>query len=122
MLFEEQVVGLRPVDASDLVNIAKPASGEQCGLRARALEDGVNGYGTAMQEEPRSLDRRARLVDARHDAFDELTRRRQRLAEQGFSRKRVEGDNIREGTANVGGYTKRLRTGSLFPELLGGCL
>src|SRR3989442_1080019 len=45
---EEKVVGLRPVDPADLVDVAKSSCGEQRTARARALEDGIDGDGGAM--------------------------------------------------------------------------
>ena len=54
VLLEEQIVGVRPVDAADLVDVAKAFGDEQRGLGAGALEDGVDGDGRAVQEQARA--------------------------------------------------------------------
>ena len=43
VLLKEEVIGIGPVDAADLVDIAKAARDDQRGLCAGALQDGVDG-------------------------------------------------------------------------------
>ncbi len=52
VLLEEEIVGIGPVDAADLVDVAKALGDEQRGLGAGALEDGIDGDGRAVQEQP----------------------------------------------------------------------
>ena len=83
VLLEEQIVGIRPVDAADLVDVAKAFGDQQRGPGARALEDGVDRDGRAVQEQPgRSGSSLPAFVDPGVDAFDQPLRRRQRLAER----------------------------------------
>ena len=60
VLLEEQIVGVRPVDAADLVDVAEAFGDEQRGLGAGALQDGVDGDGRAVQEQRRPSDSRCR--------------------------------------------------------------
>ena len=60
VLLEEQVVGLRPVDAADLVDVAEALRGQQRAARALALQDGVDGDRGAVQEQPRGVEARCR--------------------------------------------------------------
>ena len=48
---EEQIVGFRPVDAADLVDVAKALRGDERAARAGALEDGVDRDRRAVEEE-----------------------------------------------------------------------
>jgi hypothetical protein len=50
---EEEVVGVRPVDAADLIDVTKACGDQQRGFRAGPFQDGVDGYRRAMQEQPR---------------------------------------------------------------------
>ena len=51
VLLEIQIVGVGPVDAADLVDVAEALGGDQRGLGAGALQDGVDGDGRAVQEQ-----------------------------------------------------------------------
>ena len=53
VLLEEEIVGVGPVDAADLVDVAEALGDEQRGLGAGALQDGVDGDGRAVQEQAR---------------------------------------------------------------------
>ena len=105
VLAEKQVVRVRPVDAPDLVGVAEAFGDEQRGPRPGALEHGVDGDGRAVQEEARVGEARAGLVHAVRDAVDQAARGRERLAEQELPARFVEGGDIGEGTADVGGKT-----------------
>src|SRR5262249_955495 len=50
MLLKEQVVRVRPVDAANLVNVAKAFGDQERGFGPRTLQDGVDGYGRAVKE------------------------------------------------------------------------
>ena len=56
MPLEKQVVGLRPVDAADLVNIAEALRRQQRAARAAALQNRVDRDGGAVEEKPRRLE------------------------------------------------------------------
>ena len=58
---KEQVVGFRPVDAADLVDIAKALRGEKRAGCPGALQDGVDRDGGAVQKKPRGAKLRSRL-------------------------------------------------------------
>ncbi len=81
VLLEEQIIGVRPVDAADLVDVAKAFGDQQRGLGAGALQHRVDGDGRAVQEQSGGAIIAAGLGDAGADALDQMRRRRQRLAE-----------------------------------------
>src|SRR5262249_2848003 len=80
VLAEEEVIGVGPIDAADLVDVAEAFGDQQRGLRAGALEDGVDGDRRAVQEQASGAIIAAGLLDALADAVDEALRRRQGLA------------------------------------------
>ena len=49
---EVQIVGIRPVDAADLVDVAEPLGNEERGLGAFALQNGIDGDGRAVEKQP----------------------------------------------------------------------
>src|SRR6185312_2787569 len=102
VLLEEEIVGIGPIDAPDLVNIAKALGGEKRGLGAGALEESIDGDGRAVEEKPGLVVSRTRLGNARIDAFGEARRSRQALAEQQPAAFLVERRDIGEGTADIG--------------------
>ena len=102
MLLEIEVVGVRPVDPADLVDIAKAPRGDQRGLRAGALEHCVDRDGRAMQEDVSLGKRGAGQRDAAFDSLDQMMWGRQRLTEQNSTGARVEGGHVGERTADVG--------------------
>src|SRR5919198_5948458 len=53
VLAEKEIVGVRPIDATDLVDVAEAFGDEERGLGALALQDGVDGDGGAVQKQPR---------------------------------------------------------------------
>ena len=106
VLAEEQIIGVRPVDAADLVDVAEALRDDERGLRAGALQDGVDGDGRAVEKKPGLGIARAGLLDAGCDALDEMVGRRERLAEGEGSGARVEGGDVGESAADVGGETQ----------------
>jgi hypothetical protein len=103
MLAKEQVVGIRPVDAPDLVDVAEAFGDDQRGPGAGALQDGVDGDGRAVEEQAGGGIVGAGLLDAGGDPLDQMVRRRQRLAEAELAGALVERRHIREGAADIGG-------------------
>ena len=53
MLLEEQVIGVGPIDAADLVDVAESARRHQRGLGAGALQHGVDGDRRAVEKQAR---------------------------------------------------------------------
>ncbi len=76
VLLKEQIVGVRPVDAPDLVDVAKAFSDEERCAGAGALKHGVDGDGRAVQEQRRGPIVAAGLGDTRGDALHQMCRRR----------------------------------------------
>jgi hypothetical protein len=103
MLAKEQIVCIRPVDAADLVDVAEALGDDQRGPGAAPLQDGVDGDGGAVEEQPGGRVAGASLLDARGDPFDQKVRRRQRLAEGEPAGARIERRHVRERAADVGG-------------------
>ena len=103
MLAEKQVIGVRPVDASDLVDVAETLGDQQRRARTGALQHRVNGNRGAVQKQRRRTIVAASLGDARGNTFDQMRRRRQRLAEGQLPGFFVKDGNIRKGTADIRG-------------------
>ena len=103
VLLEIEIVGVGPVDAADLVDVAEAFGRHQRGLRAGALQHGVDGDRRAVQEQARRRVVAAGLLDAARDAVDQPVRRRQRLAEGQPPGLVVEHRDVGEGAADVGG-------------------
>ena len=76
MLAEEEIVGIRPVDAADLVDIAEALGDEERGLGALALQDGIDGDGGAVEKQSSGLVIAARLLNPGVDPLDQPLRRR----------------------------------------------
>ena len=120
VLLEEQVVGVRPVDAADLVDVAEAVGDQQRGLGAGALQDRVDRDRRAVQEQSRRAIVAAGLLDAAVDAVDQPLRRRQRLAEGQRAGLVVEHRDVGEGAADIGGEAHLgLRTGTRLGTRLG---
>ena len=81
VFLEEQIIGVRPVDAADLIDVAKAFGDQQRGLGAGALQHRIDGDGRAVQEQSGGAIIAAGFGDAGADPFDQMRRRRQRLAE-----------------------------------------
>jgi hypothetical protein len=76
VLVEEQIVGIRPVDAADLVDVAEALGDEERGLGALALQDGIDGDGGAVEKQSSGLVIAARLLNPGVDPLDQPLRRR----------------------------------------------
>ncbi len=76
VLSEKQVVRVGPVDAADLVDVAKALGDQQRGARAGALQHRVDGDRRAMQEQPRLVVAGTGTVYAVRDAIDQIGRGR----------------------------------------------
>jgi hypothetical protein len=76
VLAEEQIVGVRPVDAADLVDVAEALGDEERGLGARALQDGIDGDGGAVEKQPGRFVVAACLRHPGVDPLDQALRRR----------------------------------------------
>jgi hypothetical protein len=74
VLAEKQVVGVRPIDTTDLVDVAEAFGDEERGLGALALQNGVDGDGGTVQKQPRGFVGAVRLRHSRIDALDEALR------------------------------------------------
>src|SRR6516162_3749500 len=118
VLAEEQIVGVRPVDAADLVNVAKALGNEERGVSALALQDGIDGDGGAVEEQSGRFVVAARLRHPGIDPLDQALRPRQRLAEGQLAGALVEGRDIGEGAADVGGEPKARTVGCRWDALL----
>ena len=105
VLLEEQIVGIRPVDAADLVDVAEALGDQQRGPGALALEDGVDGDGGAVEKQSRGPVVAPGLVDPGIDAFDQPSGV-DSLAERQIAGPLIEGGDIREGAADIGGEAK----------------
>ena len=106
MLLEEQVVGVGPVDAADLVDVAETFGRDQRGPRAGPLQDRVDRDGRAVQEQSGIGIGGCGLLDPRGNALHEMVRRGERLAEAQPSGLVVEDRDIGERAADVGGQPK----------------
>ena len=100
---EEQIVGFRPIDAPDLVDVAKALRGDERAARAAALEDGVDRDRRAVEEELGRAELRSGLGHAILDAGDQPRRRRQRLPQRQLPGGLVESGNVGESAADIGG-------------------
>ena len=103
VLAEEQIVGVGPVDASDLVDVAKALGDEQRRARAGALEHRVDGDGRAVEKQRGGAVIAAGLGDACGNALDQMRRGRQRLAERELAGLFVKHRNVGERAADIGG-------------------
>ncbi len=101
VLLEEQIIGVRPVDAADFVNVAKAFGDEQSGLGAGALQHRVDGDGRAVEKQRGRTVIAAGLGDAGGNALDQMRRRRQRLAECEHAGFFVERRNIGKSAADI---------------------
>ena len=107
MLAEEEIVGVRTIDAANLVNVTKPLCDEQNGLGPVPLQQRVDRDGRAVKEQICVLRFDFRDRHRVFDAADELSVRRQRLAEVQFPGVFVEGCEIRKSATDVDGNSER---------------
>jgi hypothetical protein len=101
MALEEEVIGFRPVDPTDLIDVAKSLCRQQDGPRAAAFEDRVDRNGRAMQKKLRFGKARSRLADTRGDTVDQTARGRERFAEPQGTRGLVVHGDIGERAADI---------------------
>ena len=101
VFLEEQIIGVRPVDAADLVDVAKAFGDQKRGLGAGALQHRIDGDGRAVQEQAGGAIIAAGFGDARRNAFDQMRRRRQRLAEGELAGFFVEHRDVGERAADI---------------------
>jgi hypothetical protein len=109
VLLKEQIIGVRPVDAADLVDVAKPFGDQQRGARAGAFKHRVDRDRRTVQEQTDGAIIGPGLGDARGNPFDQVRRRRQRLAERGAAGRFVKHRDIGKRTADVGGEPQSSR-------------
>ena len=102
MFLEKQIVGIGPVDAADLINIAETVGDDQCRLGAGALQDRVDGEGGAVQEDTGVGKFRIGLGDSGLDAFHQCVGRRQRLAQPQPAGCRIKRRDIGKCAADIG--------------------
>jgi hypothetical protein len=115
VLVEEQVVGVGPVHAADLVDVAEALGDQQRGIGARALQQRVDRDGRAVQEQVAVAQVDVGAVQGGLDAVDQRAVGGQRLAEQQLARGLVERGHVGEGAADVDGDAQPRR------GLGGGC-
>ena len=99
---KEQVVGFRPVDAADLVDIAKALRGEKRAGCPGALQNRVDRDGGAVEKKPRGAKLRSRFGHSMLDAGDEPRRRGQRFSEAKLPGRLVESGDVGKSPADVG--------------------
>jgi hypothetical protein len=99
---EEEIIGFRPIDAADLVDIAEALGGEERAWRPRAFQNGVDRNGGTVKEQARTGEPRAGLRHPFLHAGDEPRGGRERLSEAELSGDLVEGGDVGEGPAHVG--------------------
>jgi hypothetical protein len=78
---EEEIVGFRPIDAADLVDIAEALSGQQSAQRSGPLQNGVDRDGRTVKEEARAGELRSGLRYPRLHAADQPVRGGERFSE-----------------------------------------
>ncbi len=107
VLAKEQVERLRPVDASDLVDVCEAGRRDERRRRTAALEQRVDRDRRSVDERDRIRDLPARGIDRVEDARDEIVRRAEGLPEQDPARGRLERGDVGERPADVDTEPKR---------------
>ena len=98
---EEQVERIGPVDAADLIRVAKAAGGDQRRMRAFALEDRVDRNRRTVNDEVGVGGLRAGRGDRIEDAAHEIIRSTQRFPQRHRSVGRIEHRHIRECAPDI---------------------
>src|SRR5579862_2658561 len=101
VLFEEEIIGIRPIDAADLIDVAETLRGDERRLGAGALKQGIDRDGGAVEEEARLRVVGAGLRDAGIDAIDQPRRGCEALAEKELAGFLIEGGDIRESATDI---------------------
>ena len=109
MFAEIQIVGFRPIDPADLINVAEAGRDDERGARARAFQHGVNRNRRSMQEQRRIAENRIGPGDAVVDSVNEPLGCGQCFAEAKRPRALVEYRYIREGATDISGNTRTRR-------------
>ena len=102
LLAVAQVVEVGAVAARDLQHVAKALGGDQRGLRARPLRDGVDDGRPAVDEVIHGVGVELRLIDGVEHAPRQIVRRAERLGDAERAGLLVEVDEIGEGPADIG--------------------
>jgi len=74
MLAEEQIVGVRPVDAANLIDVAKALGDQERSSGPFALQNCVDSDGRAVKKKPGGSVIAMRLLDRGIDALDQVLR------------------------------------------------
>jgi hypothetical protein len=101
MFAEIQIVGFRPVDSADLINVAEAGGDNERGARPRALQHGVDRNRRSMQEQRGIAENGIGPRNAVLDAVDKPPGRGQCFAKPQRSRALIEYGHIREGATDV---------------------
>jgi hypothetical protein len=100
---EEQIIGIGPVAAADVIDIARALCDDQRDLRALALDQGVDGDGRAVDQRADRIRLKLDLVQAIDDPFDRLPRCGQALGLEETARRLIESNEIGECPSNIHG-------------------
>jgi hypothetical protein len=114
VLLEEEIEGLRPVDAADLVHVPEPLGRDQSGSGAAALDDGVDHHRRAMDQNGRALDVGSRISDGGQDSFDHRPGLRGRLPEGERARRLIQDCHVCEGSPDIDGDAQGAEAGLIF--------
>src|SRR5262249_46790235 len=102
VLLEIEIVSVGAIDPPNLVDIAKTLGDDERGASPGALEDRIDRNRRAVKKEPRRGIVGARLFDACRDAFDQVMRGRERLAERELAAVLVEDRDVGERSPDIG--------------------
>src|SRR5262249_45173142 len=115
---EEQIVGVRPVDAADLVDVAEALGDEERGLGTRALQEVIDGDGGAVEKQSGGFVVAARPRRRGMDALAQALRRRELLADGELASGLDEVRDVGEGAADGGREWKARTVGGRWNALL----
>src|SRR6267154_2299614 len=106
---EEKIVGFGAVAASDGVHVARPSRDDQAGLRAFALDQGVDGGGRAVDQLADLPGIYAAHAQAIDDPLDELGGRGEALGLGEPAGGLVKGHQVRESPADIDRNQQQVR-------------
>ena len=101
MFLEKKIVCVGPIDPADLVDVAKSLGRYQRGPRAGALEQRIDGYGRAMQEQTRVRERDTGPADGGINSIDKLIGCGQAFSKDDPSGLLVERRDVGKGAADI---------------------